>query len=253
MKRIKFNHSSISWITREEESHGRFSVESVLRIKQEEKSNVFALAPAVLAGKMYVSGDLCKHPPYLFQLVAGITEYQILRTYVNPFRQAVTRLTSKESRISTSERDKNLFRKIEVQLIKESSRVLTSYEEVEASYHGNDEFSALVHLPCVCKQNIELEFPLKHINLLPSKKKWQVETGPILLFSFDQCLHEKSTLMHAKPGFIHFNHLEAADISFGFPLSAQNPFLRNNKSSGLINCKIQILVKDLDEPINNHK
>ena len=85
-KAIDFDNSYLHWLTRSENSHGWFRIDTVLEWfpKGHHESVCFVAAKPVPAGRMYAkSGPLLKQPPYSFQLIAGRIEHKIIRRAID--------------------------------------------------------------------------------------------------------------------------------------------------------------------------
>lgn len=108
-------------------------------------------------------------------------------------------------------------------------------------YLRRDHFTCLISIDISSGDVIELEFPLKHMNLLPSRKKWQFETGPILFLKANEIetLHELEAAM-LLPCFVHGNRFDRVDFFPDFPFPREySPWSRNVKSRTRI-CRVQL-------------
>ncbi len=91
---------------------------------------------------------------------------------------------------------------------------------------------------------MELEFPIKHINLLPSDKMFQAETGPILFADpVEVSAHIPEYLRDLVPGFVHFNRFDQAEVSLDFPFGRRRSQRRCEMPVKTVNCNITLLVE----------
>jgi hypothetical protein len=98
-------------------------------------------------------------------------------------------------------------------------------------------------IPLAGNLAIELEFPVKHLNLNPFRKAFQVEIGPIL-FVKPECLsaEKRDLLRELIPSFIHFNTFDRADFSLDFPYGVRAPSRRGKMMVEEMDCGIQLWV-----------
>ena len=185
-KHIDFDYSSIGWKTKEN-SLGIFKIEAAL--KEKKTSDFNYLAMTVMAGNVYGTSRLPIVPNYNFQWLTDGKKRNIFRTFANN--------TIKIEKKNNKNIDK-YFMNIKYRKKRE---IL-----IESLIKKNEFFNN--HLVC----NIDLgnqvsEFPIKHINIHPKDKKFQVETGPILL-------KKKRGYISA---FIFFNSINKCQIVSFYP------------------------------------
>jgi hypothetical protein len=250
LKRVDFSRSGIQWETKAEGSLGTFQLESVLTFQQDVLTvpEVFGLSVPVLAGHMFVSQGLLKNPPYLFQIVAGKCEHTIFRTYLpieNGDDDVGSQIPSGKRLTDTVGVNSEIFRRLDVNLDVESAKVVGDFEEIAFYFDRRSRFSGKISHNLSSGGTVELEFPIKHINLLPGQRLWQVETGPVLFF--DCCwelIGEHGLMSNVLPCFIHFNRLDRIELTPDFPLGKRICSGQKWSPSRVVNCSVQLLVGD---------
>jgi hypothetical protein len=208
MKRIDFSASYLTWLTRKERSYGRFQVDSActFRCSNSEKTETYYLAPAVIAGNVYAKNDLVKQPVYMFQIAASNERHVIFRTFA---------LHSDDQ--NSFDNNSDLFEEVELHITKKEAAVLKNFDDIEFHFQNHNTMTA-----CMCyetKQNlqIEIEFPIKHINIQSEKKLFQVETGPILIPFDPPRQSEVKGHFSFNTAFVHFNRSDCAEITLNIP------------------------------------
>jgi len=240
--RVDFRNSRLFWNHETKESHGAFNIESVLRIYEKNKiKETFVLATGVLAGNMYVSGRLVQNPPYYFQIAASNTRHIIYRTdAIN--KSKWTRLLCRKHKngILDTLNKNSAFKALEYRLIEEDCiRVSSSYSDLERHYMQLSNFTVKININLDEEQRAELEFPVKHINISPEKKMFQVETGAVLLISTEYSdLNDLSKLL--TPSFVHFNSFNYADFSIDFPYGVRSSKTRGDFNVKRLVCEVQL-------------
>jgi hypothetical protein len=237
MRRVCFHKSDIRWLTKKEGSHGSFNVEALLRWSGDSRdtSDVkqFALGVPVLAGNMYADGELCKTPPYMFQLTASNLDHIIFRRPIAPGNQE-----DSDSYGSNS----SIFTALEVNIESEPAKLLESYDDIERHYLCRDHLTCLLTIVMNSGSILELEFPIKHMNILPSQKRWQFETGSVLFLKESDIQNldalELKTLL---PCFIHCNRFDQADISQNYPYPKIYSSRFSRGGNRTISCKVHLL------------
>ena len=234
MKKIQtvdFSKSSVSWLG---ESTGIFKLASILSVFYKGKADTFALTENVLAGNVYAKKGLIKNPPYLFQLVASNKYQKILRTDLDNDISGIP--GQKISRRRLLDTEGNLFKDgldIDIQY-KLGNSVSTFYEIKKCS----TAFSLNGRLSIDTNQhNFTIEFPIRHLNTNMEKKKWQVETGPILFPVFA----ENKKKYSLSPSFLFFNSLHTADIFLDYPLKRRTFSQYQDNLVSDLKCKITLL------------
>jgi hypothetical protein len=242
-KRVDFSRSSIRWLTKNG-SYGSFNIEAVIRIypKGSNQFISYALGAPVLAGNMYSEEILNKSPPYLFQVAAGVSDHVIFRSDMlgGWLSRSYKILHSKSIKDSCGQNDQ-LFQILELNLCAKSAIETASYGDISKYYFEGWQFSSLICIDADCGYRIELEFPVKHLNISPRQKMWQLETGPILYLKRDQHLSRFDKISHELlPYFIHANNSEYADFSPNFPITRSMDYRSIAKITKRVKCRIKL-------------
>ncbi len=209
MDGIDFQNSSLTWLTEGGESYGRFALESVCFVRDESSgtTDTYGLGAEVLAGEVYGTAGLVMRPNYLFQIAASRNAHAIFRTYA---RHRPDRDSSGANAAS--------FKEMDLRVVKRGAVVLHDIAAIEEHFDRHSQFSARVTLPQVGATVVEIEFPVKHINLQRAHRRFQVETGPIL---FPTRIHagrvEDVSMPEFNAAFIHFNRLEEVEVTLRTP------------------------------------
>ena len=225
-ERINFTKSNIFW---DGSSSGIFNLSAILKFdiqNNKKKSNTFCLSQSVLAGNMYSDKELLKNPPYLFQIAGSENEQIIYRSYI-PNR------VDKKKNILNDTYGNPLFDLFEINLEKEKAITINNFNDIKKSFKKNC-FSAKVFFD-FDKYYVNLEFPIRHININPSIKMWQVETGSIL-FPFINNNNEFDFI----PSFAHFNSFNKIDIFYDYPYGERFINFSNNGVVTNFPCTIQL-------------
>jgi len=233
--RINFTKSNLLWSG---SSSGIFNLSAVLKFyikNNKKKTNIFCLSQPVLAGNMYSDKELLKNPPYLFQIAGSKNEQTIYRSYI-PNR--IDKMKNKffNKKILNDTNGKPLFDSFEIYLEKEKAIRMNNFEDIKRFFKTNC-FSAKVNFD-LDKYCVDLEFPINHININPSIKMWQVETGAIL-FPFINDKNEFDFI----PSFAHFNCFNKIDIFYDYPYGERSMEFSNNGSITNFFCSIKIFSK----------
>jgi len=235
IQRVDFQFSDIRWVTKLEKSQGSFKVEAIICLRQSvSKLNcLYALGAPVLAGNMYVSGGLCKSPPYMFQVAVGVLDHVIFRTDMTP------RLCAESDTIGPNTL---LFESFDINLARAPAKSLCTYEDIAKHYFQRDHFTCLISIDIDADRTIELEFPIKHLNLLPIRKMWQFETGPILYLKRDLIgTFYDLSVTDLLPCFVHCNRFDNAEFFPDFPFQLGTTRRSGGFKSRNLGCKVQLL------------
>lgn len=209
MDRIDFQNSSLTWLTEGEESYGRFALESLCSLRNEltGTTNAYCLGAEVLVGYVYGNDELVIRPNYLFQIAASRTDHTIFRTY----------LWHRPERDSAG-KNAGLFTEMNLRVVKRGAVVLHDFAAIEQHFHKHSQFSARVSLPQDGTTVVEIEFPVKHMNLHRTRGCFQVETGPIL---FPTKIHARwdtdLSIPEFNAAFIHFNRFDGIEMTLKVP------------------------------------
>lgn len=244
LQRVDFQRSSIRWVTRAEKSMGAFQLEAVVRLWTDAGAppKLFALGAAVMAGNMYAEGGLCKNPPYMFQVAGGGGEHTIFRTDLSPrWSNIVKKLCGRSKIQDTAGPNGQTFDAFDIHLEMDGAKFVRDYEEIAEHFSRQDSFSCRITIDSTSAEKMELEFPVKHLNLLPSRQMWQLETGPVL---FPRQGDSANTVAGFLPYFVHANRFDCADFSSDFPFPPGASLRASSGKAGKIPCQLQLLVNN---------
>jgi hypothetical protein len=245
MQRINFQKSDIRWVTAKEKSLGVFQLESVLRFWSgaAAESKQYALGAAVLAGNMYVDEGLCKDPPYMFQLAVGLSEHVIFRTGLSYRMGGTASQPESVQRIrDTFGANHQIFDSIDINMVMEPGLPLRDYADIAAHCSRRGYFTGLVTIDLPIAGRIEMEFPVKHLNLLPSRKQWQLESGPVLFLKQGESKPlSGNVLADLLPYFVHANRFDCAEFYPDFPFASGAAYRSAKAKKGKVRCRVQLL------------
>lgn len=170
-------------------------------------TNFYCLGSQVLAGHVYGTGGLVIRPTYLFQIAASQDRHKIFRTYLQ-HRPAS----------DSSGRNAGKFKEMNLRVVKQTAVVLHDFAAIEQHFDKYSQFSARIPLPQDGTTVIEMEFPVKHINLQRTQRRFHIETGPIL---FPTRIHSGLDTDHSLPefnaAFVHFNCFDKIEVTLNVP------------------------------------
>jgi hypothetical protein len=194
---VDFSRSSCTWLLAEPPSHGQFRIDAVLKVGGKEPDQ-FVLASQVFAGNVYADGPLFKEPPYGFAIAVGASRYRI-------FRDAVRGEPLQDTEGTTVEGFKNL----QTNIAREAYRPIDEESLMSRSLTDTGPMSVRVGtLEHAGLPPMEMEFPVRHINVNPHSRRFQVETGPILTLA-EGYGHNTSLLRRA---FVIFGSLDRMEL-----------------------------------------
>jgi len=170
---INFNNSFVTWLSIPENSYGRFEIEAKCTIKngKENDRSEYLLLAGVMACNVYAENDLIIDPAFMFQAVFSKKEFKIFRTHAifSPEADSYGRIGEK-------------FKKIDIHLDKcEATEILSAEEIIESTLRNERIVGMIEYYDKQSNSQIQLEFPVKHINVQKEKKQYQVETGPVTI------------------------------------------------------------------------
>lgn len=207
--RVDFHASSMTWLGEAGESYGRFALEVLCFLRHEPTASAsfYCLGAQVLAGHVYGTDELVIKPNYLFQIVASQNSHEIFRTYLRHRPES-----------DSSGRNAGKFKVMDLRVVKQAASVLKDFTEIEQHFDKYSQFSARITLPQDGATMIEIEFPVKHINLQRCQRRFHIETGPIL---FPTRIHAGWETGHSLPkfntAFIHFNSFDKISVTLSVP------------------------------------
>ena len=224
-----FNKSSIGWFG---QSKGKFKLASILTYYDDLNNQVtYGLSQSVLAGNVYSKNNLIKNPNYMFQVLGNHNKQKILRTDLPNKRFDLFKLFNKRKNIYDTKLSK-IFDDFKLEISKQEALRLISFNDIYKFFNENN-FTSKVKFNNFQNLDFEIEFPIKHLNVSSSKKKWQIETGPILL----PLIKKKEKSFDALPSFVIFNKFNSIDIFYDYPFglrNKKNPYFKN------VQCEIEL-------------
>ena len=186
IKCLDFNSSSIGWKLKNG-SLGIFKIDALLKEKKSDQINY--LANTVMAGNVYSKSFLPISPNYNFQWLTNGSKQVVYRYFSN-------------NRIKIDEKKNNKIDKFFINT-KYQKKIEVSIESLIDNYELFNE-----SLSCKLEFNKQIiEFPIKHINVQPLKKKFQIETGPIIFKRNNKFIS----------AFIFFNSCNKCQIVWYYP------------------------------------
>lgn len=201
---IDFARSSCAWLLRDQDGWGRFSIDAVLTVGASER---YVLTAQVFAGNVYAGEGLFKDPPYGFSAAFSATHFRIFRDPVRDGNGASDTLGPHA----------DLFREIRIHL-QETSCSSISVGELFAA--GGDLRIPLVAriamAPQAGRSSCTLEFPVRHINIDTAARRFQAETGPLLVLE-DGAGDDLSRLRRA---YVMFGRTDRAEFLLDAPRHA---------------------------------
>jgi hypothetical protein len=193
---INFQHSFFYWRLLEEESIGRFTLDAVCRTKRLKTGfeRDYYLLSGVMAGNVYAKDNLFKDPPYGFIAIFSEYEYKIFRNYDHYC-----------SKHDSTGLVKERFKEINFSIQEQKSIKLIMIEDIIRYSINKSPLNAVISFDSGDDTRIEIEFPVRHINAQTEKQEFQVETGPIIIPSFEK--DQKGDIDSFNIAYTAFNHL----------------------------------------------
>ena len=189
-----FARSSVTWLLADPPSYGRFALDAVLTVK----AGTYVLGAQVFAGNVYSTGELFRDPPFGFSAAFGAARFRI-------FRDAVRGepLEDTEGGIDGA------FGKVTVDVVRRGCRPIAPDALAERPFLANAGLTARIRIqPGAASRPQEIEFPVRHINVNPLTRAFQVETGPLLL----EWGNEAEVSGRLRRAFVMFNSLGSAEF-----------------------------------------
>lgn len=195
--------SYLTFIVKNFVNYGRFQIESICRIKNNENETEYYLLSPVIACNVYGVDQLIKNPPYMFQAIFSKTHYKIFRTYLPDMRSDDNTGLIKEN-----------FEDIELDLKRREMVLLKDDAEIIKAARDHRRIQGeLVLFDHDWKSNtgdISVDFLVKHINVHPGTGRFQVETGTIALP--EALIKSDTEIDQLRICFIAFNTINKVDI-----------------------------------------
>jgi len=234
-----FNTSSIGWFG---ESNGKFKLVSTFSYYNKlNKKVTYGLSQSVLAGNVYSKNNLIKNPYYMFQVLGNHNKQKILRTDLSSNKYDFFKLFNKRKKINDTKLSKIFNNDFKLKIKKRKGLKIVLFNDIYKNFSNNN-FTSKITFKDFQNLDFEIEFPINHLNVSSMKKKWQVETGPVLL----PLIFKKNNKFDLLPSFVIFNKFDSVDIFYDYPFG-----FRNRKQSYLKNILCEIDLYSLQN--NNSK
>ena len=219
-----FPRSSVTWLLADPPSYGRFALDAVLTVAGAQADR-YVLGAQVFAGNVYSSSELFKDPPFGFAAAFGSTKFRI-------FRDA-----AREDPVHDTEGSiDRAFGRVKVDLVRQACRPVAPEALAERPFIAAAGLTARIKIPgAAAARAQELEFPVRHINVNPATRAFQVETGPLLL----DWGSEAEVTGRLRRAFVMFNSLNSAEflVDYDRPSAAGRSWSRRAKAA----CEISLL------------
>jgi hypothetical protein len=218
---IDFSRSFITWLTKAEQSYGRFSIESACTVLDpgHPEPQAFYLAAAVVAGRVYAQDRLFITPSYTFHLITSLKSHQIFRNYAS-YQEA------KDSQGKNEE----IFADLQITRRECSARVIGDVQEIiDLVINGHPLSAQMRFISPVENREFVLQFPVRHINVQRGTNRFQVETGPVLVPRSSLLGDEKmdGESPHFNMAYVIFNRLDQAELALWRPTPLGAPVRGN--------------------------
>jgi hypothetical protein len=202
---VDFNRSSFTWSGERRETEARFALDAVcvMRDRSTAAAAVYALGSAVVAARVYATERMVMEPHYFFQVAVSNKNHVMLRTFL--------RHRDKADSVSSNS---GKFRDLDLHIVRGPATRVADYGVLESVFDAHAVMSARLHLNRDDRTSLELEFPVRHINLRRSDRKFQVETGPVLFpAEIPDDWAERDSIPVFRTAYVHFNRLDSAEIT----------------------------------------
>lgn len=190
-----FDASFLTYITREQANHGMFQIACICTVHDAEGRTCYYLTHAVAACDVYGTGRLIKEPSYRFQALFTNTRYRIFRTFMKDQRQD-----------DSAGMVENLFQGLELNARQRRAVELRTGQEIVSFARSGGKLGCRIVLEPERRRKVEIEFPVRHINLDPANNRFQVETGTVVV-----PVEGKSSMDDFSICYIAFNTLDSFD------------------------------------------
>jgi len=163
---IDFAGSWVEWQLAQPASVGRFAVDAALTVVDAAgRRDLFCLGAQVFAGEVYGQGALFRQPAYEFAAAFSATHFRIFRS-PHGGREVDEHGAIAERFVAARRELKNArCRRI---------------DGCAAALHPRQPLVARARLAGEGGTALELEFPVRHVNIDSQRDLFQVETGPLL-------------------------------------------------------------------------
>lgn len=169
---IDFPTSFVTWLLREQESYGRFTVDASCRIDDPAAgmSTTFYLLSGVMAGNVYAERDLIKQPAYDYRAIFSTEEYKVFRTFA-----------CHERNQDNADPLETQFRSVDFHIRSCPAKLLENNRDVAEATLAMKPLTVVAHLDLAAGRRATLEFPIRHMNIQSDTGQFQAETGPIII------------------------------------------------------------------------
>lgn len=207
---VDFQKSSLTWIGREGESSARFALESVCVMTNPAtgRATPYGLGAEILAGNVYAADNLVKTPRYLFQAVASEHGHIFFRTFPRHRRAA-----------DSYAPNAGLFKKLVLRVERRLADVVPDFPTLQRHFDEHSDLSGRITIYQDTESEAEIEFPVKHINVQRAERRFQIETGPVLVPA------EAAETGPPRPkfptfdvAFVHFSRLDRIELTLRVPI-----------------------------------
>lgn len=197
---IDFARATLTWQLAQPQSAGRFALDSALTVVAADGTReTFHLGAQVFAGNVYGEGILFKQPPYEFAAAFSTLRFRIFRS-AHVGVQADT-----YGHIATA------FAGVAMDLPSVPCRALETRAAVVLQ--AAPRLAARTRWTTADGIGLELEFPVRHVNLDVARDKFQVETGPVLTLAPSG----GSTVERLRRAYVIFNRLDRMEMLLDDP------------------------------------
>ncbi|MET4759729.1 hypothetical protein ABH975_002735 [Bradyrhizobium ottawaense] len=163
MQALDFDRARISWTTKA----GIDGSWRVIASACQESGDCIYLAPAVMAGEIFGTGRLPRHPPYSYQLVATRRRHAIIRESEPPALE------------DSDAENEATFSSFDIQAPRYPAKLMEIGSLYSAALAETWPISGRLKMRGRSGELWNLEFPVSHISTRASQ--FQIESGPVLI------------------------------------------------------------------------
>ena len=127
------------------------------------------------------------------------------------------KLFNKRKKINDSKLSKIFNDDFKLEIKKRKGLKIVLFNDIYKNFSNNN-FTSKITFKDFQNLDFEIEFPINHLNVSSMKKKWQVETGPVLL----PLIFKKNNKFDLLPSFVIFNKFDSVDIFYDYPFGFRN-------------------------------
>ena len=167
----------------------------------------------------------------MFQVLGNSNKQKILRTDLPNNKFDLFKIFNKRKNIYDTKLSK-IFDDFKLKIIKREAVSLLTSNDIYKFFNVNNIISK-VKFNNFQNLDFEIEFPINHLNVTSNAKKWQIETGPILL----PLINKKEKFFELLPSFVIFNNFNSIDIFYDYPFGFR---YKKNCHFKNIGCEIEL-------------